>query len=250
MAGHSKWANTKRHKAAQDAKKAKAFSQLSKEITIAARAQGPDVQFNARLRTAVSKAKALNMPVDNIERAIQKGTGDLDGQIIEELLYEGYAPGGVGVIVELTTDNKNRSATEVRTIFSKNGGNLAGAGALSFSFRHLGQFIIPTEQIDEDSLMELALDAGVEDCTAHEKHFELICAVHQFDKLNSALEAKGLKPHSAELVYQPVSTVLITEEAQAQKVLKLIDALEALEDVKAVFHNLELPDALMQQLDV
>ena len=250
MAGHSKWANTKRHKAAQDAKKAKAFSQLSKEISIAARAQGPDVQFNARLRTAVSKAKALNMPVDNIERAIQKGTGDLDGHMIEELLYEGYAPGGVGVIVELTTDNKNRSATEVRTIFSKNGGNLAGAGALNFSFRRLGQFMIPKSQIDEDRLMELALEAGADDCIVHETAFELICPVTQFDKLSSALEAKGLKPESAELIYQPVSTVLVTEEAQAQKVLKLIDALEALEDVKAVFHNLELPEALMQKLDL
>lgn len=249
MAGHSKWANTKRHKAAQDAKKAKAFSQVSKEITIAAR-QGADLVFNNRLRTAITKAKALNMPADNIERAIQKGTGELGGQIIEELLYEGYAPGGVGVIVELTTDNKNRSATEVRTIFSKNGGNLAGAGALSFSFRHLGQFIIPKKQIEEDKLMELALDAGADDCITHDEHFELICPVVQFDKLSSCLEAQGLKPESAELVYQPVSTVLISEEAIAQKILKMIDALEALEDVKAVFHNLELPEALMQKLDI
>lgn len=249
MAGHSKWANTKRHKAAQDAKKSKVFSQVVKEITIAAR-QGADVQFNTRLRTAISKAKALNMPVDNIERAIQKGTGDLEGQLIEELLYEGYAPGGVGVIVELTTDNKNRSATEVRTIFSKNGGNLAGAGALSFSFRHLGQFVIPKDQIDEERLMELALDAGADDCMTHEGHFELLCPVVQFDKLSSCLEAKGLKPESAELVYQPVSSVLVSEEAIAQKILKMIDALEALEDVKAVFHNLELPDALMQKLDI
>ncbi len=249
MAGHSKWANTKRHKAAQDAKKSKVFSQVVKEITIAAR-QGADVQFNTRLRTAISKAKALNMPVDNIERAIQKGTGDLEGQLIEELLYEGYAPGGVGVIVELTTDNKNRSATEVRTIFSKNGGNLAGAGALSFSFRHLGQFIIPKNQIEEDRLMELALDAGADDCMTHDKHFELVCPVIQFDKLSSCLETKGLKPESAELIYQPISSVLVSEEASAQKILKLIDALDALEDVKAVFHNLELPDALMQKLDV
>ncbi len=249
MAGHSKWANTKRHKAVQDAKKSKVFSQVVKEITIAAR-QGADVQFNTRLRTAISKAKALNMPVDNIERAIQKGTGELDGQLIEELLYEGYAPGGVGVIVELTTDNKNRSATEVRTIFSKNGGNLAGAGALSFSFRHLGQFIIPKNQIEEDRLMELALDAGADDCMTYDKHFELVCPVSQFDKLSSCLETKGLKPESAELIYQPISSVLVSEEASAQKILKLIDALDALEDVKAVFHNLELPDALMQKLDV
>lgn len=249
MAGHSKWANTKRHKAAQDAKKAKAFSQVSKEITIAAR-QGADLAFNNRLRTAITKAKALNMPADNIERAIQKGTGELGGQIIEELLYEGYAPGGVGVIVELTTDNKNRSATEVRTLFSKNGGNLAGAGALSFSFRHLGQFIIPKKQIEEDKLMELALEAGADDCITQDEYFELICPVVQFDKLSSCLEAQGLKPESAELVYQPVSTVLISEEAIAQKILKMIDALEALEDVKAVFHNLELPEALMQKLDI
>lgn len=249
MAGHSKWANTKRHKAAQDAKKAKAFSQVSKEITIAAR-QGADLAFNNRLRTAITKAKALNMPADNIERAIQKGTGELEGQIIEELLYEGYAPGGVGVIVELTTDNKNRSATEVRTIFSKNGGNLAGAGALSFSFRHLGQFTIPKKQIEEDKLMELALEAGADDCITQDEHFELICPVVQFDKLSSCLEAQGLKPESAELVYQPVSTVIISEEAIAQKILKMIDALEALEDVKAVFHNLELPEALMHKLDV
>ena len=175
MSGHSKWATTKRHKAAVDAKRGKIFSVISKEITLAARDSGKDPEFNPRLRTLIAKAKQANMPADNIDRAIKKGTGELGGVIIEELLYEGYAPGGVGLMVEVTTDNKNRSASEVRSTFSKGGGNLAGAGALAFNFKRKGQFLFSKEKIDEDTITELALENEAEDVISEKEHFEVIC---------------------------------------------------------------------------
>ena len=160
MSGHSKWATIKRHKAAVDAKRGKIFSVISKELTLAARDGGGDPEFNPRLRTLIQKAKSSNMPADNVDRAIKKGTGELPGVVYEENLYEGYAAGGVGLIVEVTTDNKNRSASEVRSTMSKNGGNLAGVGAVSFQFDRKGQFIIEAEKIDEEALMEIAIEAG------------------------------------------------------------------------------------------
>ena len=158
MSGHSKWATTKRHKAAVDAKRGKIFSVISKEITLAARDGGKDPEFNPRLRTLIVKAKQANMPADNIDRAVKKGTGELGGITIEEMLYEGYGPGGVGLIVEVTTDNKNRSASEIRSTFSKGGGNLAGAGALAFNFKRKGQILLAKDKMDEDALTELALE--------------------------------------------------------------------------------------------
>jgi YebC/PmpR family DNA-binding regulatory protein len=163
MSGHSKWATTKRHKAAVDAKRGKLFSILSKEIALAVRSGGKDPEFNPRLRTVIFKAKTANMPADNIKKAIQKGTGEIPGVVIEELLYEGYAPGGIGVIVEATTDNKNRTTSEVRSVFTKWGGNLAGAGALAFYFQRLGQFLVDKGKVSEDFLIEVALSAGAED---------------------------------------------------------------------------------------
>lgn len=249
MSGHSKWATTKRHKAAVDAKRGKIFSVLSKEITLAARDGGKDPEFNPRLRTLVTKAKQSNMPSDNIDRAIKKGTGELGGVIIEELLYEGYAIGGVGLIVEVTTDNKNRSASEVRSTFSKGGGNLAGTGALAFNFKRKGQFLIAREKIEEDALTELALENDAEDFLAEKDHYEIICHVSQYDQLAEALEKAAISPDSFEIAYLPNNLVSISDEDTAKKVLKLVENLEDLEDVKAVHGNYDIDETLLESFD-
>ena len=248
MSGHSKWATTKRHKAAVDAKRGKIFSVITKEITLAARDSGKDPEFNPRLRTLIAKAKQANMPADNIDRAIKKGTGELGGVIIEELLYEGYAPGGVGLMVEVTTDNKNRSASEVRSTFSKGGGNLAGAGALAFNFKRKGQFLVSREKIDEDTITELALENEAEDVITEKEHFEVICETSEYDTLAEAFEKAGITADSSELAYLPNNLVPITDEDVARKIFKLIDALEELEDVKSVHGNYDMEDTLLQEI--
>ena len=246
MSVHSKWATTKRHKASVDAKRGKIFSVLSKEITLAARDSGKDPEFNPRLRTLITKAKQSNMPADNIDRAIKKGTGELGGVTFEELLYEGYAPGGVGLIVEVTTDNKNRSASEVRSTFSKGGGNLAGAGALAFNFKRKGQFLIAKEKIEEDALTELALENDAEDIIVEEEHYEVICETAHYDQISDALSTVSVLPDSSELAYIPNNLVQVTDEDTVRKILKLVDNLEELEDVKAVHGNYDIDDALLE----
>jgi YebC/PmpR family DNA-binding regulatory protein len=248
MSGHSKWATTKRHKAAVDAKRGKIFSVISKELTLAARDGGKDPEFNPRLRTLITKAKQANMPADNIDRAIKKGTGELAGVTIEELLYEGYGPGGVGLIVEVTTDNKNRSASEVRSTFSKGGGNLAGAGALAFNFKRKGQILLGREKIDEDSLTELALENDAEDIVTEKEHYEIICETSQYDRLAEAFEKAGIETDSSELAYLPNNLVPISDEDTARKIFKLIETLEDLEDVKAVHGNYDMDEALLEEL--
>jgi len=248
MSGHSKWATTKRHKAAVDAKRGKIFSVISKDISLATRDSGKDPEFNPRLRTLILKAKQANMPADNIDRAIKKGAGELGGVTIEELLYEGYGPGGVGLIVEVTTDNKNRSASEVRSTFSKGGGNLAGVGALAFNFKRKGQFLLSLEKISEDALTELALENEAEDVVVEEDHYEVICETSQFDRLAEAFEHNGIEPESSELAYLPNSLVLVEEEDIARKLLNLIDALESLEDVKSVHGNYDINKALLEKI--
>lgn len=248
MSGHSKWATTKRHKAAVDAKRGKIFSVISKELTLAARDGGKDPEFNPRLRTLITKAKQANMPADNIDRAIKKGTGELAGVTIEELLYEGYGPGGVGLIVEVTTDNKNRSASEVRSTFSKGGGNLAGAGALAFNFKRKGQILLSREKIDEDSLTELALENDAEDIVTEKEHYEIICETSQYDRLAEAFEKVGIETDSSELAYLPNNLVPISDEDTARKIFKLIETLEDLEDVKAVHGNYDIDEALLEEL--
>ena len=245
MSGHSKWATTKRHKAAIDAKRGKLFSIVGKELTIAARDGGGDPEFNPRLRTCILKAKAANMPSDNIDRAIKKGTGELEGATIEELTYEGYAPGGVGLIVEVTTDNKNRSASEVRSAFNKHGGNLAGAGALAYNFQRKGQFLIAEEKTDEDSLMEIAIDAGAEDILNNGDHFEIQCEVQDFDKVSQSLAEKNLQPDSAELVYIPSNLITVTDATVVRQVLRLVEILDDLDDVKAVHANYDIDGSLL-----
>ncbi|HAY75426.1 MAG: YebC/PmpR family DNA-binding transcriptional regulator [Opitutae bacterium] len=248
MSGHSKWATTKRHKAAVDAKRGKIFSVISKELTLAARDGGKDPEFNPRLRTLITKAKQANMPADNIERAIKKGTGELAGVTIEELLYEGYAPGGVGLIVEVTTDNKNRSASEVRSTFSKGGGNLAGAGALAFNFKRKGQILLSRDKMDEDSLTELALENDAEDIVTEKEHYEIICETSQYDRLAEAFDKAGIETDSSELAYLPNNLVPISDHETARKILKLIESLEDLEDVKAVHGNYDMNEALLEEI--
>ncbi len=245
MSGHSKWHTTKRHKAVIDARRGKIFSVLSKEITLAAKAGGGVPESNARLRTVLDKAKAANMPTDNIKRAIQKGTGELPGAVYEEFAYEGYAPGGVGLVVEVTTDNKNRAAGEVRHTFNDNGGNMAQAGAVTHGFQRKGQVLIGAAAIGEDALMELALAAGAEDVVNHGDHYEVLCPVSEYYALAKALEDKGIKPESSELAYVPNLLVPVTDAATAKSLLALIDALEALDDVKAVHGNHEIDPRLL-----
>ncbi|MDR3317501.1 MAG: YebC/PmpR family DNA-binding transcriptional regulator [Puniceicoccales bacterium] len=249
MSGHSKWATTKRHKAAVDAKRGKMFSILSKEITIAVRDSGKDPEFNPRLRTVIQKAKAANMPADNVKKAIQKGTGEIPGIIIEEMIYEGYGPSGVGVIVEVTTDNKNRTVSEVRSTFTKCGGNLAGSGALAFNFQRKGQFIIDRNKITEDKLMEIVLESGAEDIKIEEEYFEVLCAVADYDTIAQALEKAGIEADSSELAYIPNNTIVIEDEDTARKVLRMVERLEDLEDVKNVFANYDISDELMKKVE-
>jgi YebC/PmpR family DNA-binding regulatory protein len=246
MSGHSKWATIKRAKGAADAKRGKLFSVLSKDLTLAARDGGGDADFNPRLRTCIYKAKQANMPADNIDRAIKKGTGELPGVTYEEIVYEGYAAGGVGLIVEVTTDNKNRSASEVRSTMSKHGGNLAGVGAVAFQFERKGQIIIDAKQIDEEALMDVALDAGAEDIKNQGDHYEVICPMADYDALSQALSEKGIETESSELAYLPNILVPVEDKDTARKALQLIEKLDDLEDVKAVHDNMDLAEGLLE----
>ena len=218
---------------------------LAKEITLAARAGGGSPESNARLRTLMEKARAANMPSDNIKRAVQKGTGEIPGVTYEEITYEGYAPGGVGIIVEVTTDNKNRAAAEVRQAFNDNGGNMAQTGAVSHSFQRKGQILIGASQISEDQLMELALEAGADDIINNGDHFEVLCAIASYDSVAKALQEKALKPESSEIAYVTSIPVPVSDAAIAKQVMELIDALEALDDVKAVHGNQEIDEKLL-----
>lgn len=244
MSGHSKWATTKRHKAAVDAKRGKIFSSISKDLTLAAKDGGGDPTTNARLRMLLLKAKASNMPADNVDRAIKKGTGELPGVVYEQLIYEGYGPGGIGIIVEVTTDNKNRAAGEVRSTFSKNGGNLATPGALQFNFTKQGQFIINAENASEDIIMDVVLDAGAEDIRNNGDFFEVLCPISCFNAVGEALEKAGIETEDSELAWIPNSETVITDPDVAKKILKLTDALDDLEDVQNVFSNEDLDGSL------
>ncbi len=244
MAGHNKWSKVKRAKAVTDARKGKIFSRLSRDITLAAKSGGGDAEGNARLRTFLLKARDANMPVENVERAIKKGTGELPGVIFEEITYEAYGPGGVAMIVKVTTENKQRAAQELRSVFTRYGGNLAGAGAVAFQFLHAGQFLIARDKIGEDALMEIALEAGADDVIATEEGFEVRCDLHIFDKVTHALEHKGLKPESAEIAYIPTNTVPISDVSVAKVLVKLHEALEDLDDVQHVFSNEEMSDTV------
>ncbi len=238
MAGHNKWSKVKRLKAVTDSRKGKVFSRISRDITMAAKTGGGDPDGNARLRTLLLKAREANMPVENVDRAIKKGTGELPGVVFEEITYEGYGPGGVAFIVKCTTDNKTRSAKDVRSCFAKYEGNLAQTGSVSFQFLHAGQFLIAKDAVAEDRLMEVALEAGADDVLTTEHGYEVRCNVHAFDKLSHALEQAGIKTESAEIAYIPTVSVPI-DAATAETIEKLHDYLESFDDVQQVFSNEE-----------
>ncbi|MDR2436347.1 MAG: YebC/PmpR family DNA-binding transcriptional regulator [Puniceicoccales bacterium] len=245
MSGHSKWATTKRHKEAVDSKRGKLFSLIGKELAIAARLGGGDPNFNARLRNLIQKAKAANMPADNIKKAIQKGTGEVPGCVIDELLYEAYITGGVGLIVEVTTDNKNRAASEVRSTLTKCGGNLATPGALMFNFQRLGQIFIAKSAIGEGELMDLVLNAGADDLKTDDGEcYEVLCQVSEFYNLENVLSEARIETQSSELAYIPNTVVEINDQEVANKIMKTVEKLEDLDDVKNVFANFEFGDSI------
>lgn len=248
MAGHSKWANIKRRKGAVDAKRGKIFTRLIKEITVAARLGGGDQTGNPRLRSAILAAKTENMPKDNIDRAIKKGTGELEGAIYDEITYEGYGPGGVAVLVDCMTDNRNRSVAEVRYFFSKAGGNLGESGCVSWMFDKKGSMLVDRKSIDEEKLMELALDAGAEDVLDEEEEFQIMTAPEDFLAVKEALEASGVVFTEAEISMIPQNTVKITDEAIARQLLKLLENLEDFDDVQNVHANFDIPDELMESI--
>lgn len=245
MAGHNKWSKVKRAKAVTDSRRGKVFSRLSRDITLAAKSGGGDPEGNARLRTLLLKAREANMPADNVDRAVKKGTGELPGVVFEEITYEGYGPGGVAFVVKVTTDNKTRAAQDVRSVFTRHGGNLAQSGAVAFQFLHAGQFLIAPDQTTEDRLTELALDAGADDVLTSADGYELRCAIPQFDKIAHALDQAGIKPVSSEISYIPVNSVPIADINAARAILKLHDALDDLDDVQDVFSNEEIDEATL-----
>jgi YebC/PmpR family DNA-binding regulatory protein len=242
MAGHSKWAKVKRFKGAIDAKRARIFAKLSKEIMIAAKIGGGDPGMNPRLRMVLLKCRSANMPADNIERAIKKGTGGGEAVNYEDLTYEIYGPHGVALLVELSTDNRNRTAAEIRSLLTKNGGTIATAGSVSRLFHRKGQIIVSREAADEDALMEIALEAGAEDFKADEGGYEILTEPGNFEKVHKEIDAKGIKTESAEVTSIPTLTVPLSDPAAIASVNKLIDALEEDDDVKEVYSNAEFSE--------
>lgn len=244
MSGHSKWATIRRKKGALDAKRGKLFTKLIKEITIAARDGGGDATGNPRLRLAIDNAKAANMPQDNIERAIKKATGELEGVHYSEITYEGYAPAGVAVLVEVATDNKNRTVAEVRHLFSKAGGSMGEAGSVAWMFDRKGIITLPRQGKSEDDMMEIILDAGADDLSTEEDIFEVQTAIESFEPVRKALIQKGLKIENASLQWVAKNNVSVTGE-DAEKVMKLIENLEDNDDVQNVFSNADIdPNAV------
>jgi YebC/PmpR family DNA-binding regulatory protein len=245
MSGHNKWASIKHKKAATDAKRGKLFSKLSKELTVSAKTGGGDPDANPRLRVAINKAKAVNMPADNIDRAIKKGTGELPGVSYEEISYEGYGPKGIAIIVDALTDNKNRTSAEIRNIFSKKGGNMAGTGSVNWMFAKKGFIMVRTDKADEDALMLVAVDAGAEDIKIEEGMYEITTLVPNFEQVKEAIEKAGIEIESAELTMIPSSTVKL-EGADAKQVLGLVELLEDHDDVQNVYANFDIPDDLLE----
>lgn len=248
MSGHSKWASIKHKKGAADAKRGKIFTKIIKEITIAARNGGGKPEGNPSLRLAISKAKQANMPADNIDRAIKKGTGELEGVNYEEVVYEGYGVSGVAMYVEVLTDNKNRTTAEIRNTFAKYGGNMANAGSVSWMFEKKGYFAIDKEIINEDALMSIALENGAEDLTSEGDTFEIKTLPQDFEKLKQALDDKSIKVTSAEITMIPKSTIRIADDT-AKKVLSLVDALEDNDDVQHVYSNFDIPEDVLEKTE-
>lgn len=244
MSGHSKWAGIKHKKAIIDAKRGKLFSKLVKDVTLAARSGG-DPNVNAALRTAVARAKEANVPADNLERAIKRGTGQLPGVIFEEITYEGYGPGGVAVMVEVLTDNKNRTSAEIRNIFTKGGGNLAGTGSVSWMFSKKGFIVVNKKAIDEDKLMDIVSESGGEDIDVGDTTYDITTAVCNFESVKASLRENNISTEVEELTMVPSSYVSL-EKNRAQQVLLFMELLEEQDDVQNVYANFDIPDELVE----
>jgi YebC/PmpR family DNA-binding regulatory protein len=247
MSGHSKWSTIRRKKGAADAKRGKMFTRLIKEISVAARLGGGDPEGNPRLRAAIASAKTENMPKENIERAIKKGTGELEGASYEEATYEGYGPGGVAVMVEVLTDNRNRTIAEIRYHFSKHNGNLGEAGCVSWMFNQRGLILFDKNQVEEEKLIEVVLDAGAEDVREREREFEVITDPGQYEDVKRAVEDAGLEYSFAEVTMIPQSTVQL-QGREAEQMLKLMEGLEDSDDIQKVYANFDIPDEVMERL--
>lgn len=247
MAGHSKFANIKHRKGAQDAKRAKLFTKLAKEIIVAAQLGQPDPDFNPRLRQALAVARKAGVPKDRIENSIKKGAGEISGENFEEIRYEGYAAGGIAIIVETLSDNKNRTAAEVRSAFTKQGGSMGETGSVNFMFDRVGCVVYEADAASEEVMFEAALEAGAENCESDEYGHEIICAMEAFNDVSSALEDRFGDPEKSELIWKPKDPMPVEGE-QAEKLLKLIDALEDCDDVQAVFGNYDISDEELEKL--
>jgi len=244
MSGHSKWASIKHKKAATDAKRGKIFTKIIREITVAARHGGGDVNTNPRLRTAIDRAKQANMPMDNIDRAVKKGTGELEGVSYEEFTMEGYGPGGVAIMVEVMTDNKNRTASDIRNIFSKKNGNVAGAGSVAWLFEKKGYLQLDKASNSEDKVMSIVLDAGAQDMETEEDMYMITTDPKDFEAVKEALRDNKIKIKSAEITMIPKSTVKLTG-GNAKQILALVEALEDNDDVQNVYANFDVPDEML-----
>jgi YebC/PmpR family DNA-binding regulatory protein len=240
MAGHSKWANIKHVKARQDAKRSKVFAKIAREITIAARLSGGDADMNPRLRLSLLKARGANMPADNIQRAIARGTGEGGAASFEELTYEVYGPHGAAILCEISTDNRNRTAADVRAILIRNDGKLATAGSVSRLFHRKGQIMIARENANEDELMELVMEAGAEDFKSEQEGYDVLTAPEDFEAVHKAIEEKGIAMETAEITALPEMTTPVSSETELEKVNKLVDLLEDHDDVQSVYSNAEL----------
>ncbi|MFC2149393.1 YebC/PmpR family DNA-binding transcriptional regulator [Candidatus Auribacterota bacterium] len=241
MSGHSKWSSIKHKKGAADAKRGKVFSKLAKELTVTAKSGGGDTDTNPKLRMLVLKAKGVNMPQDNIIRAIKKGTGELPGVVYEEVTYEGYGSGGVAILIEVLTDNKNRSSAEIRTIFSKRGGNMAGSGSVAWIFNRKGYIEVPRDAAKEDDIFMIATEAGAEDFVPAQVAYEITTSAENFENVRKAIEDAGIKMETAEVTMLPQNTIKVTGK-DAQHVLSLVEDLEDNDDVQNVYANFDIPD--------
>jgi YebC/PmpR family DNA-binding regulatory protein len=244
MSGHSKWATTKYRKGAQDKARAKIFAKCIRAIEVAARDGGGDPDSNATLRTAFQKARAASVPLDTIEKAIKRGTGDLEGVRYESITYEGYGPGGVAIIIETLSDNRNRTGAEVRNVFSRNGGNMAEPGAVSWQFERKGIVTVGLDN-DEDKVMEIAMEGGAEDMSSNGDAWVVTSAPADLDAVRQALDDAGIGPQSVDLSLEPTSLVPVPDEAEAKKVLRLLEAIDDHDDVQAVHSNADIPDAVL-----
>jgi len=246
MSGHSKWSSIKHKKAAKDQKRGKIFTRVIKELQVAARSGGGDLDANARLRTAVSLAKSVNMPADTIKKAIQRGTGELDGVDYQEATYEGYGPGGIALLVECLTDNKNRTAAEMRFVMTRNNGSLGAPGSVAWKFTNKGVFTFLKEKTTEDELMEKLLEEGVEDITDEGGVLQVVCEASDFEQVKAAVDQSGIEFESAELTKLPSDWVKL-EGNDANKAMKLVEALEDHDDVQHLFTNLDVPEEMLEE---